>query len=61
MLDINLEQNVQLIAESDKIMLIKSNVQNLINELLKCKKGLFDQSKNIDYSIEKMKSILTTE
>lgn len=48
MLDINLEQNVQLIAESDKIMLIKSNVQNLINELLKCKKGLFDQSKNID-------------
>jgi len=42
-------------------MQVKGNVQNLINELLKCKKGLFDQSKNIDRSIERMKTILSTE
>ena len=61
MLNITLEQNEKLIQEAHKIKQVKNNFQHLIDNLLRCKKELFVQSKNIDTFMRGVKSVLSSQ
>lgn len=60
-LDISPEQNAMLIKEQENIRKIKQRYQEHIDNLLKSKKGLFKESRNMEDSISTLKCILTSE
>lgn len=60
-LDISVEQNHLLIKEQANIRCIKQRYQEHIDNLLKCKKGLFKESRNMEESISTLRSILASE
>lgn len=60
-LDISVDQNKKLIQEQSNIKCIKQRYQEHIDNLLKCKKGLFKESRNMEESISTLRSILTSE